>query len=56
MYQDIDEYLARMCREKRPSPTNEESNDAVNIDPLPPYYTSINAKVDMGSAIGLLHR
>nr|UXX21448.1 endoribonuclease dicer [Calyptrophora lyra] len=56
MYQSIDEYLKTLCQRNRAQPTDEEANDAVNVDVLEPYFTNRNAKVDMGSSIGLLYR
>lgn len=56
IYLAVDDYLTQLCQRDRSLPTDEEANDAVNVDLLEPYFTKRNAKVDMGSSIGLLHR
>lgn len=56
MYQCVDEYLTELCKRTRGMPTDEESDDAVNIDLLEPYYTDAGAKVDMRSSVSLLYR
>ena len=56
MYQSVDDHLMTLCKDNRTQPTDEESNDAVNVNLLEPFYTEAGARVDMQSSIGLMYR
>ena len=56
MYQGVDEHLKTFCQAERDGPTEEEINDAMNVYPLPNYYTEKNARLDMGNCVSRLFR
>ena len=56
MAQDVDEEIRRICQTERDGPTEEEINKAINVYPLPNFYTDKNAKLDMGNCVACLFR
>jgi hypothetical protein len=56
MYQHIDDHLRKFCQSERDMPTEEEANEAINVYPLPDYYTDVGAKLDMANSIERLYR
>ena len=57
MYLKVDEYLLKICQqEDRDEPTEEEIFDAMNVDPIEPEMSEINAQLNMGNSISRLYR
>ncbi len=56
MYNYIDDHLNELFQSERDMPTDEEANEAINVYPLPDYYTKIDAKLDMANSIERLYR
>lgn len=57
MYLKVDEYLLKICQqEDRDEPTEKEIFDAMNVDPIEPEMSEINAQLNMGNSISRLYR
>ena len=57
MYDDIDDHLKELCRQRdRDVPTDEEANEAINKYPLTDHYTKLGAKLNMANSVECLYR